>query len=72
MAVDLHAGSVAVESQEGNGARFTIRLPVKYTPSAKGRAPIVADAAAAPDDGSLIALPSDRARSMSSAVEDKN
>jgi two-component system OmpR family sensor kinase len=27
MAVDLHRGSVAVESREGEGARFTVRLP---------------------------------------------
>jgi two-component system OmpR family sensor kinase len=34
MVVDLHGGDVAVESQEGRGARFTVRLPVKPPPRA--------------------------------------
>ena len=29
MVVDLHGGSVAVESREGEGSRFTVRLPIK-------------------------------------------
>jgi two-component system OmpR family sensor kinase len=29
MVIDLHGGSVAVESQEGKGSRFTVRLPFK-------------------------------------------
>jgi signal transduction histidine kinase len=29
MVVDLHGGSVVVESSEGEGSRFTVRLPVK-------------------------------------------
>jgi two-component system, OmpR family, sensor kinase len=29
MVVDLHGGSVGVESREGEGSRFTVRLPVK-------------------------------------------
>jgi signal transduction histidine kinase len=29
MVVDLHGGSVAVESQENKGSRFTVRLPLK-------------------------------------------
>jgi len=32
MVVDLHGGDIAVESQEGIGARFTVRLPVKPPP----------------------------------------
>ena len=33
MAVELHRGSVAVQSREGEGSRFTIRLPRKSLPS---------------------------------------
>ncbi len=33
MAVELHCGSVAVQSREGEGSRFTIRLPRKSLPS---------------------------------------
>jgi two-component system, OmpR family, sensor kinase len=36
MAVELHHGSVAVRSEEGEGSRFTVRLPIKRTPAAKG------------------------------------
>jgi two-component system OmpR family sensor kinase len=32
MVVDLHGGSVAVESKEGEGSRFTVRLPM-YLPT---------------------------------------
>ena len=28
MVVDLHGGSVAVESKDGEGSRFTVRLPM--------------------------------------------
>src|SRR5215470_629115 len=34
MVVDLHGGDIAVESQEGNGACFTVRLPIKPLPRA--------------------------------------
>lgn len=29
MVIDLHGGSVAVESREGRGSRFTVRLPLR-------------------------------------------
>jgi len=29
MVVDLHGGDIVVESQEGKGARFIVRLPIK-------------------------------------------
>jgi signal transduction histidine kinase len=36
MVVDLHGGSVAVDSQEGQGSRFTLRLPLKPPPASRG------------------------------------
>jgi len=39
MVVDLHGGSVAVDSREGEGSRFTVRLPVK---DAQQREPVAA------------------------------
>jgi two-component system OmpR family sensor kinase len=47
MVVDMHGGAVAVESKEGEGARFTIRLPRKPAaaaePAAIAEAPSIAD-----------------------------
>jgi two-component system, OmpR family, sensor kinase len=39
MVVDLHGGTVAVDSTEGKGARFTIRLPVAAKPQPNPPAP---------------------------------
>ncbi|MBO0750745.1 MAG: HAMP domain-containing histidine kinase, partial [Bradyrhizobiaceae bacterium] len=38
MVVDLHGGSVAVDSEEGKGSRFTVRLPLEPPPLA-GQSP---------------------------------
>jgi two-component system, OmpR family, sensor kinase len=38
MVIDLHHGAIAVESREGEGSRFTVRLPAK--PAVKGAAPV--------------------------------
>jgi len=38
MVVDLHGGDITVESQEGQGSCFTVRLPIKPPPQA-GRPP---------------------------------
>jgi signal transduction histidine kinase len=47
MVVDMHGGAVAVDSKEGDGARFTIRLPLKPVaaaePAAIAEAPSIAD-----------------------------
>ena len=43
MVVDLHGGSIAVKSTEGEGTRFTVRLPIKPAPQIEAPAP--ADAA---------------------------
>jgi signal transduction histidine kinase len=32
MVVDLHGGSIEVQSKEGEGSRFTLRLPIKPAP----------------------------------------
>jgi two-component system, OmpR family, sensor kinase len=45
MVIDLHGGSVTVESQEGKGSRFTVRLPLEPPPAA-GQSPPLAGAAA--------------------------
>ena len=47
MVVDMHGGVVEVASEEGDGARFTIRLPLRPTSSIEDGAPIAPGTAAA-------------------------
>ena len=49
MVVDLHGGSVEVESREGEGARFTIRLPLKPSPKIERQTKVGAS-----DDAQLV------------------
>jgi two-component system, OmpR family, sensor kinase len=53
MAVDLHGGGVEVKSKEGEGSRFTIRLPIKRASSIKERPPVVVEPAAPMDAPSI-------------------
>ena len=46
MVVDMHGGVVEVASEEGDGARFTIRLPLRPTSSIEDGAPIAPGTAA--------------------------
>ncbi len=46
MAVDLHGGAVEVKSREGEGTRFTIRLPIERATPMHERPPIGDEAAA--------------------------
>jgi two-component system, OmpR family, sensor kinase len=53
MVVDLHGGSIDVEGAEGEGSRFTVRLPVK--PPAKSEALAQHEAATASSDAARLA-----------------
>jgi signal transduction histidine kinase len=50
MVVDMHGGAVTVESKEGEGARFTIRLPRKPAAATQTAAIAEAPSIAAPPD----------------------
>jgi two-component system OmpR family sensor kinase len=50
MVVDMHGGAVAVESKEGDGARFTIRLPRKPASETESAAITEAPSIADPPD----------------------
>jgi hypothetical protein len=39
MVVDLHGGHVAVKSQEGEGTRITVRLPITPPPRIEAMSP---------------------------------
>ena len=45
MVVDLHGGSIAVKSKEGEGTRFTVRLPIKPPAQIEAIAPVEAESA---------------------------
>ena len=57
MVVDMHGGAVTVESKEGDGARFTIRLPRKPAAAAESTAIAEAPSIADPPDA-LQSVPS--------------
>jgi two-component system, OmpR family, sensor kinase len=58
MAVDLHKGSIEVESREGHGSRFIIRLPLKCAPSTRDW-PAIGAERASPVEAPPIAAPSE-------------
>jgi signal transduction histidine kinase len=57
MAVDLHRGAIAVESREGNGSRFIVRLPIKRVSSIKEFRPIGVESGVTADAPSITASP---------------
>jgi signal transduction histidine kinase len=46
MVVEVHAGEIAVDSKEGEGSTFTVRLPLKPAIQSESAAPSVLPAAA--------------------------
>ncbi len=49
MVIDLHGGSVTVESREGDGSRFTVHLPLKPSPPADREPSEMASASQTPE-----------------------
>ena len=68
MAVELHGGRVEVDSKEGDGARFTIRLPLRPAPGTNVWPPAPAQAAVA-EEGPPIVVPAESAPSVLPSVE---
>ena len=70
MAVELHGGRVEVDSKEGDGARFTIRLPLRPAPGTNVWPPARAQAAVAEaEEGPPIVVPAESAPSVLPGVE---
>jgi len=59
MAVDMHRGRIEVDSREGEGTRFTIRLPVEGAPAGAETesAPSIAGPAGGAPEGVAVAQP---------------
>jgi two-component system OmpR family sensor kinase len=66
MAVELHGGRVEVDSKEGDGARFTIRLPLRPAPGTNALPPARAQAA---EEGPPIVVPAESAPPVLPGVE---
>ena len=69
MAVDMHGGSIAVNSKEGEGARFTIHLPLK--PAASTREWLPAATVAAAEEAPPLADPADTRGSVLSYADER-
>lgn len=68
MAVELHGGRVEVDSKEGDGARFTVRLPLRPAPGTNVWPPARAQATVA-EEGPPIVVPAESAPSVLPGVE---
>jgi signal transduction histidine kinase len=60
MAVDLHEGAIQVASEEGKGARFIVRLPLKASAPGASSPPIDLEPKAAVDAPSIVSSDSVR------------